>query len=341
MPSPLPSTPPPYPAAGTPVTVEPTTSAASDDGAPDPSLVAEPPLPPVTAAVPQEEEPAHPSSDADTIVGWTGDDVAAVVDRTGSTTSGPAPDAEAEAGYDFLFGATRARTVEEAAVRPEDEAAPGGVPAAAGPVVGPPAAGVITAIPGSVPTGGSVPDLPGDHDGHTISLSQLRSASAAPGAAVDPPGSDTVLSVGCPSGHRNPPHAGVCRVCAAAIADQEPVPTPRPVLGRVRLPGGRTVPLDRPLLLGRSPRVTDTSGAEAPLPVPVDSPKKEVSGTHLELRAEGWQIIAVDRRSTNGTTVHVPGRPPQLLRPDEPVAVPLGTVIELADEVELVVEAQP
>ncbi len=78
---------------------------------------------------------------------------------------------------------------------------------------------------------------------------------------------------------------------------------------------------------------------EAPELVKVPSPLKEVSSSHLEVRLEGWQVLVVDRQSTNGTVVTAPGRDPQRLRPGEPVPITPGTTVNLADEAEFVFEA--
>lgn len=262
---------------------------------------------------------------------------AALVDHGSSSL--PAPDDGG--GYDHLFGATRARSVEDAAVRIEEDDD-----------AGPDPTEVISAVPGApqaVPPPGSPAPPPSgsDHDGMTISLSQLRAQMDAP-----PPGSPAaptsfagdaplLSAVRCPVDHLNPPHAGLCRVCGSPVAEQEPVTVARPVLGQLRFPDDRVVPLTRSVVLGRAPRVQGEVGPDAAVPVAVESPRKEISSTHVEIKVEGWQILVIDRRSTNGTTVHIPGRVPQRLRAGEPASVPLGTTINLADEIELLLEAAP
>ena len=70
-------------------------------------------------------------------------------------------------------------------------------------------------------------------------------------------------------------------------------------------------------------------------PVTVPSPEQDVSRTHVEVRLEGWQVLAVDKGSTNGTTVTIPGHGTQRLRPDLPFPLPVGAVLSLADEVSI------
>lgn len=151
----------------------------------------------------------------------------------------------------------------------------------------------------------------------------------------------TVHAVRCPSGHLNAPHATSCRSCGAPVADQEPVTVPRPVLGTLRFADGREVQLNGPLILGRNPRLEGQSADEAPQLVTLASPLKEMSSTHLEVRVEGWQVLLVDCRSTNGTVVQLPGREAQKLRPAEPFPIIPGTTVNLADEAEFVYEASP
>jgi hypothetical protein len=253
------------------------------------------------------------------------------------------PAREDDDSYDHLFGATQFRTVDDAAVRVEDEAQ------------GPDDRSdepVISAVPGQAvaPSPGARPatdaaEAASDRDGMTMSLEQLRALRGhAPAPELDHQpfaGATMVQAVECPVGHLNPPHAGLCRVCGAPVPAQEHVTVPRPILGQLRLPDGRVVPLSGSVIVGRSPRLDGSVGPDAPEIVKVDSPNKEVSGTHAELRVDGWQIVVVDRQSTNGTTVRMPGRNPQRLRAGEPSTVTLGTVISLGDEVEIVVEAVP
>lgn len=228
--------------------------------------------------------------------------------------------------YDHLFGATQFRTVEQAAVRPaEDDGADSEVP-------------MISGVPGSVSgaSGAGVAPGVGDHDGHTVSLSSLRAQLKA--SAPTPGTTPSVHAVYCPAGHLNPTHAGTCRACGAVVLDQEHVSVPRPVLGAIVFSDGREVPVTRPLLIGRSPKVDGALSGEAPELVVVASPLKEVSGTHVEIRLEGWQVLVVDRQSTNGTVITAPGRDPQRLRPGEPVPITPGTVVNLAEEVRFTFE---
>ncbi|CAL4860186.1 FHA domain-containing protein [Microbacterium sp. MM2322] len=98
----------------------------------------------------------------------------------------------------------------------------------------------------------------------------------------------------------------------------------------LRLPGGRTVPLDRPVVLGRGPRPGKHPGARIEQ---VASPHKEISGTHLEAVLDGATLVVRDLDSTNGTIVRPPTGAAALLRSGAASRVPLGTELDLGDGV--------
>jgi hypothetical protein len=187
---------------------------------------------------------------------------------------------------------------------------------------------------------------PTDHDGLTVSLSPRRVSAAAsqPPASVDratiDPSAPVIPAARCTSGHLNPPYASSCRVCGGELTDEQ-FSAPRPSLGSLEFSDGQSVELARSLLIGRSPRIEGAVGADLPALVTVESPGKEVSGLHLEIRLDDWQVLVVDRNSTNGTTVRFPEREPVRLRAGEAMPIVPGTVVSLADEVEFVFVVTP
>ena len=239
----------------------------------------------------------------------------------------PAEELQYTGNYDDLFGSTQFRSVENAAVRPEPSEA-----------VGQDAAGSSAAgeVDGSDPV----------HDGRTVTLEELRrmrgdQPAPPPSAAGGAPGSaTTVLAVLCPSGHPNAPHEVRCRRCDALIQSQEAITVERPSLGRLVFSTGTVVTVERTMLIGRSPKATgQLADGRSPELVQVPSPAKDISRTHLEVRVEGWQVMAIDNNSANGTVVAMPGRADQRLRPDEPFLLAPGARVRLADEVEFTLEA--
>ncbi len=150
-----------------------------------------------------------------------------------------------------------------------------------------------------------------------------------------------VLAVLCPAGHHSPPHAGRCRTCQREIPPQQPTPIPRPTLGVLRISTGGSVPLDRGVLLGRSPRVNEElPAAQRPHLVRVGGVDRDISRNHAEVVLEGWHVLVRDLGSTNGTTVALPGEEPVRLRPTEDQGIEPGAVITLADEVSLTYEVE-
>ena len=91
---------------------------------------------------------------------------------------------------------------------------------------------------------------------------------------------------------------------------------------------GQTWPVDEPLLVGRVPQAYP--GEEARL-VRVASPHHDISRTHVRIELYDGAVWATDRDSTNGTVIHNPGQEPITARPNQPVHVWLGGVIDIGD----------
>jgi hypothetical protein len=199
------------------------------------------------------------------------------------------------------------------------------------------AVGVPSAVPGpsSLPPPTVVPHSaphrsPPDQVLQTTDRASLLRELASAGPSV--------LASRCPLGHLSPANASSCRVCRAAVSPQEPVETPRPVLGALRLSTGDVVTLDRGVVLGRAPEAGD---GERPHLVKVLSPSGDISRVHLEVVLEGWHVLVRDLGSTNGSTVSVPGEAPVRVRAHELVAIEPGTEVSLADEVSFRFEVTP
>jgi len=156
-------------------------------------------------------------------------------------------------------------------------------------------------------------------------------------ADIDPQDS-AILAVFCANGHVSPPSATSCRVCGGPVGTQGPQFVAYPVLAVLRASDGSSAQLDRPVLIGRAPS-TDRSDNRAPRLMTVPSPNHDISRTHLEVAPDGWQIVATDLNSTNGTILVRPGGVDrQQLAPGEPVPVQVGSVIELGDGVSVLID---
>lgn len=155
-----------------------------------------------------------------------------------------------------------------------------------GPPTAPPAA-PATASPAPAPV--EVPAGNPDHDGRTITPTQLQAL----------------------------------REARAAVDDATSGPARRPFA--LELSTGRVVPVRRRVLIGRSPRIQQVGGsANLPALVTVDDPY--VSGTHVEVRVEGSRLMVTDL-STNGTLLAKNGSYPSPLQPSVATEVAVGDVL--------------
>jgi hypothetical protein len=161
-------------------------------------------------------------------------------------------------------------------------------------------------------------------------------------AASGRPGTPQVQAAICLSGHPNPPSADRCALCGASVPPQTTQLVPRPVLGILRSPDGASTPIDRPILVGRAPVQRDDL-AELPELMRVPSPGQDISRTHLLVCPDEWEILLTDLHSTNGTVIVRPGPGVDRLQlqPGEPLAVTVGTVVELGDGVAVLVDGPP
>lgn len=225
------------------------------------------------------------------------------------------PEGSGETDYGFLWDRTIIQDVEHAAVRAPDHEP--------------------EREPNQAPTG--EPDA-GDHDGETIHLADLLGPVPVPASAQADVGGPGVLSRYCAQGHPNAPHAVACRVCGGPIVG-EPRVGARPALGRVRLGSGDTVDLDRSVILGRRPQASRVSQGDIPRLVAVGG--KEVSRSHLELRVEDWNVLAVELGSRNGTLLLRPGQPPVRLVENSPVPVRSGDRFDLGEGIVVTAEDVP
>jgi pSer/pThr/pTyr-binding forkhead associated (FHA) protein len=116
----------------------------------------------------------------------------------------------------------------------------------------------------------------------------------------------------------------------APVATITKAPEPRRPY-RLKMADGVVVNLDLTVYLGRRPSVPRIASDRRVRLVAVPSVAKEVSATHLELRQNGDAIVATDMRSTNGSTVTVPGSKPRTLLRGESAVVTPGTLIDLGD----------
>ncbi|PJJ61569.1 FHA domain-containing protein [Compostimonas suwonensis] len=157
----------------------------------------------------------------------------------------------------------------------------------------------------------------------------------APASAVPRPeplpelDEDTLVSARVSASVPAPASAAPGPVSAPDIVEGDTLIRPRSV-HRIRV-GEELYPLDQVTFIGRrpsSPRITD---GVIPRLVTVPSPTREVSSTHVEIRQTGDSVVVTDLRSTNGTTVTLPGSRPQRLRQGESIVVVPGALVSVGD----------
>lgn len=151
----------------------------------------------------------------------------------------------------------------------------------------------------------------------------------------DPVGS--VRAVFCASGHPNAPGAGRCRVCAGPIAAQPSQAVPAPVLAVLRASNGATADVVGSVLVGRAP-ARDRARVADPVLLTVTSPSHDISRTHLEVFGAGWDVGVTDLHSTNGTVLVAPDGTIRTMDPGETAGVELGTSLELADGISVLID---
>ncbi len=171
----------------------------------------------------------------------------------------------------------------------------------------------------------------------------LAAEDDADGAPATPAAGATVIPEAEVPLMRDGDHDGATVSLAAAramrarrLGDVPPVPEPPvadlPAPGRLELSTGRTVLLDRPVVVGRRPRATRV-GEDVPQLITVESPSQDISRSHIEVRREGESAVVVDLDTTNGTVLHRDGANPMRLHPGEPTMLLEGDVLDLGDEV--------
>ena len=312
----------------------------------------------------EEEHPADPATEAPARPDPEPVDPppAAAPEPDPQPAPGPAPEPAPTGGtgggdfIDWVPGV--GRTAPEIAQTAARRAAEGQAPQAAYPQVhmpdqAPPQPDQAPPQPGqgpSAPTGqgATVPPQPG-RGGHAATAGPARPQGPAAdaggppaqgGSAASPPVAPTGTGRGgivlpgliCPMGHANSPERSVCRLCGSPLQGRTQTVS-RPPLGTAHLSTGERILLERTAIIGRRPRASRVSGNDVPQLVTVPSPQQDISRSHLELRLEGWHVVALDLGTTNGTTLFRTGYDPLRLRAREGVVLYDGDVLDLGDDV--------
>ena len=102
------------------------------------------------------------------------------------------------------------------------------------------------------------------------------------------------------------------------------------------MPDGSELDLAKPIVVGRRPwrsMVEDVTSIHVVAP----SPRREISGVHLELAVRHGELEARDLASTNGTIIFSGSRAPRLLHESKSSALRPGDILDLGEGFQLFV----
>jgi len=221
-------------------------------------------------------------------------------------------------------------------------AAPAAPPAAAASAPPVPSSGLIDGVPdfGNLGAASGSASI----NGRTVPpLSPAPTSAAAGPAAAPAPASPAGLVASPPDDDHDGLTVTVSELEAMRrLGAAAPAPElPASALGRIVLSTGETHPLDRPVIIGRRPRANRVQADQVPVLVAVASPEQDISRNHLEIRLEGRHVLIVDLDTTNGSVLHRDGTPPLRLGPNEPVLALSGDVVDIGDGITVLFEEIP
>jgi hypothetical protein len=99
----------------------------------------------------------------------------------------------------------------------------------------------------------------------------------------------------------------------------------------LQLPDGSELEPSTPIVLGRRPWRT-TPEDTTTFYVVAPSPRREISGIHLEVALVDGELVARDLESTNGTLVLAPAQAPRLLHEGRSTALRVGDILDLGED---------
>ncbi len=154
---------------------------------------------------------------------------------------------------------------------------------------------------------------------------------AAGAGTASTPGRSRVRGYYCARHHLNDPRVSFCSVCGIRMDQrtgilQEGV---RPPLGLLVVDDGFTIVLDTDCVIGRDPERSDAA-RQGMRSIRLSDNSGGMSRAHVEIRLHEWDVLVIDRESTNGTFVRAPGTfdwfrllpgQPAILAPGSEVAV--------------------
>ncbi|MCM6776144.1 FHA domain-containing protein [Nocardia sp. CDC159] len=143
-----------------------------------------------------------------------------------------------------------------------------------------------------------------------------------------------VLGFTCARAHPSDPRSAFCTVCGMPVDQtQQPAEVIRPPLGVLLLDDGMSFLLAADAVLGRDPDNSEPA-RRGLVPLRVEDASGGMSRAHAEIHLVNWDVMLVDRGSTNGTRARPPGYRDWIrLPPNQPLALVHGAEIMLGNRV--------
>lgn len=111
------------------------------------------------------------------------------------------------------------------------------------------------------------------------------------------------------------------------------------VVWGVRLPDGNELDAATPIVIGRRPWGPGAD-EEPAVHVAAPSPRREISGVHVELAVVDGELRARDLNSTNGTIVFTESRAPRLLHEGKTTSLRAGDILDLGESFQILITSQ-
>lgn len=103
--------------------------------------------------------------------------------------------------------------------------------------------------------------------------------------------------------------------------------------GQIRMSDGRVLDITPTMVFGRMPALPRDSDRQAPQLVVVNSPRALVSRSHCMVTAEDGKVTLIDMHSNNGTYLRGEDESITKVNPGERMALQVGDVVDLGDDV--------
>ncbi|MCX4096231.1 FHA domain-containing protein [Nocardia sp. alder85J] len=141
-----------------------------------------------------------------------------------------------------------------------------------------------------------------------------------------------VLGFTCARAHPTDPRAAFCTVCGMPVDQtQQLIEVLRPPLGVLVLDDGTVFPVVADAVLGRDPENSEPA-RQGLLPWRIEDASGGMSRAHAEIRLTNWDVMIVDRGSTNGTRARLPGYRDWIrLQPNQPLTLVFGAEVMLGN----------